>query len=60
MNKIKVRFSEYDPGICPYCKHYKKCKLLNKMTSFLEKEVEPKYDNYMEIVIYSCPYYEEK
>jgi hypothetical protein len=54
----EVSFSTQDTGACPYCSHQNDCHILLAMTELLEEEVDDRYDDDMEIVIYACPEFE--
>lgn len=55
---IEISFSTQDTGACPYCSYHEDCHIIDAMRELLEIEVSEKYDEDMEIVIYSCPEFE--
>ena len=53
-----ISFSTQDTGACPYCSHLNNCHILENLVELLEVEVDDRYDDEMEIVIYRCPEFE--
>jgi hypothetical protein len=57
---IDVRFSHFNNGACPMCRHYNDCPILHAMNKAVNEVTTPRYDTIMELVIYRCPEFEER
>jgi len=53
-----INISSQDTGSCPYCRHENECHIIDTMIEILEREVQDRYDDQMELVIYRCPEFE--
>jgi hypothetical protein len=60
MNNVEINFSIQGNGACPFCVHEGDCHIVERMKEFLSEEVKPIHDDEMEVVIYSCPEFEEE
>lgn len=57
---IDVKFSHFNNGACPMCKHNTNCNILKSMNHSVNLVASAKFDKVMEIVVYRCPEFEEK
>jgi len=55
---MKIEINHRGNGACPICKFTGKCKV--QETIFKQLSVLLKKDDLMELVIYSCPKFQEK
>jgi len=55
---MNIRFSLRGNGACPFCRKKGKCLMLNKIQEAVKDIRDPDAAG-MEIVIYSCPNFEE-
>ncbi len=54
-----IKFSSQGTGACPLCSNFEDCKILAKTEKTLQKVVDDKNDDVMEVVIYRCPEFTE-
>lgn len=60
MKHVNINFSLQGNGACPFCSNFNNCHIIENMKKFLSDEVTPLHDDEMEVVIYSCPEFEEE
>lgn len=55
---MKTNFNSRGNGACPFCRKLNKCPLRKRLSESLKDCHDPE-DHGMEIVIYTCPLFEE-